>query len=99
MNGQELSVFLDDVNKSYSGRRYLYELNAAMRELDNTRKLLLAKALIEKADTFDVEERITTFALSTFALLVFQIEDLLRENDENSVFGLLKDLNMLMQKH
>ena len=91
MNGQELSVFLDDVNKSYSGRRYLYELNAAMRELDNTRKLLLAKALIEKADTFDVEERITTFALSTFALLVFQIEDLLRENDENSVFGLLKD--------
>ncbi len=91
MDEISLSDFLNGVNDIYSGKYLLNELRASMEELDNERKLLIAKVLIRNGVKFDDDrERFSQFGITTFDELDFQISNLLRGiKDENLVFELL----------
>ena len=89
---QDLSNFLDEVNYNYSGKFFLNELRAALEELGETRKLLIAKVLIRKAGAFK-EERESLFDFPIHTLIEFEIKNLLNSiKDEHLVYGLLKDV-------
>jgi len=94
MDMQELTDFLNGVNNNYSGKYFLDELRSVAEELEDDRKLLIAKALIRKAELFDDNDkaRHQLFELPLFLEVQFGIQNLLRNiREENAVFRLLQD--------
>lgn len=93
LDEQDLSIFLDEVNYNYSGKFFLNELRAALEELGETRKILIAKVLIRKAGAFKEEERKSVFDFPIQTLIEFEIKNLLNNiKDEHLVYDLLKDV-------
>lgn len=92
LDEQDLSIFLDEVNYNYSGKFFLNELRAALEELGETRKILIAKVLIQKAGAFK-EERKSVFDFPIHTLIEFEIKNLLNNiKNEHLVYNLLKDV-------
>lgn len=92
MNEQELLTFLNEVSEKYSIKYFLTELKAALGEIEDSRKLLVAKLLIKQSSSFKEEKRASWFELPIIDLVEFQIIELLKGiKDENLIYCLLKN--------